>query len=456
MPIDPMTGQYMPYTAGTQQQPGLGMRMLENAPGITASVGFSSMRGSNTMMYGGGPRAKRASDFIGSSSRRRAAMASGKTPFLKRAFANNNPLNPRNLFRYSDTSIFAAQGAGMYTPFAASGFLGERKFVKNALGMADETGSVLGPGLLSAISAGRKADRLERKYQRLNNGNRLNQKRAGLVGRKLGKVDRTSMAIANMNRAPTPARPIPSALGRVSMGSRTPLSNGTILGSLPHMPNPYAGTAAGPAMFPARAAAPGIAPGSAVGARGNYMASNLAGVGTQKAAGFVRGAMGFAEAGGFTSASARGGAERAVSLFDEALKAKGFTGPAMTSQRVLEQGIFKSGAGRALLTSQGAKVGAARALGLALPGLQVVAAASFMYDVGKMAGTAVKGSIDLAKDSIKSMQGSIYKPMFGMGYNDTEAAATSRARGVMAIQNSRLNARSVLGYEAGTMAAHFG
>jgi hypothetical protein len=46
--------------------------------------------------------------------------------------------------------------------------------------------------------------------------------------------------------------------------------------------------------------------------------------------------------------------------------------------------------------------------------------------------------------------------MFGMGYNDTEAAATSRARGVMAIQNSRLNARSMLGSEAGMMAAHFG
>jgi hypothetical protein len=59
------------------------------------------------------------------------------------------------------------------------------------------------------------------------------------------------------------------------------------------------------------------------------------------------------------------------------------------------------------LTKQGAQVGAARALGFALPGLQVVAAASFMYDVGKMAGTAVKGSIDLAKDSIKSMQGSL-------------------------------------------------
>jgi hypothetical protein len=54
------------------------------------------------------------------------------------------------------------------------------------------------------------------------------------------------------------------------------------------------------------------------------------------------------------------------------------------------------------------------------------------------------------------MKGTINKPLFGMGYKDTEVAATSRARGVMAIQNSQLNARSALGSEASMMAAHFG
>jgi hypothetical protein len=93
---------------------------------------------------------------------------------------------------------------------------------------------------------------------------------------------------------------------------------------------------------------------------------------------------------------------------------------------------------------------------MAIPGLQFVAAASFVYDLGKMAGEVVKSGINLARDANKSLQGSINKPMFGMGYRDTEAAATSRSRGVMAIQNSRLNARSVLGSEAGMMASHFG
>ena len=114
------------------------------------------------------------------------------------------------------------------------------------------------------------------------------------------------------------------------------------------------------------------------------------------------------------------------------------------------------GALEAFGTSAGARVLGARAAAMAIPGLQFVAAASFVYDLGKMAGEVVKSGINLARDANKSLQGSINKPMFGMGYRDTEAAATSRARGVMAIQNSRLNARSVLGSEAAMMASHFG
>lgn len=98
----------------------------------------------------------------------------------------------------------------------------------------------------------------------------------------------------------------------------------------------------------------------------------------------------------------------------------------------------------------------ARALGLAIPGLNVIGTASLVYDLTKMAAMGVVAAGNFAKDAVKSMQGSIHKPVFGMGYQDTEVAATSRARGVMAIQNSRLNARSMLGSEASMMAAHFG
>lgn len=82
--------------------------------------------------------------------------------------------------------------------------------------------------------------------------------------------------------------------------------------------------------------------------------------------------------------------------------------------------------------------------------------ATLAYDVGKGIGNMMMGGVNFAKDAMKSMQGTINKPVFGAGFKDNEVAASSRARGVMAIQNSRLNARSMLGSEGGMMAAHFG
>lgn len=82
--------------------------------------------------------------------------------------------------------------------------------------------------------------------------------------------------------------------------------------------------------------------------------------------------------------------------------------------------------------------------------------ATLAYDVGKGVGNAIMGGINFQKEALKSMQGSISKPIFGAGFKDNEVAATSRARGVMAIQNSRLNARSMLGSEGSMLAAHFG
>jgi hypothetical protein len=82
--------------------------------------------------------------------------------------------------------------------------------------------------------------------------------------------------------------------------------------------------------------------------------------------------------------------------------------------------------------------------------------ASLAYDAGKLVGNMAMGGVNFTKDAMKSMKGSINKPIFGAGFKDNEVAATSRSRGVMAIQNSRLNARSMLGSEAGMMAARFG
>jgi len=99
---------------------------------------------------------------------------------------------------------------------------------------------------------------------------------------------------------------------------------------------------------------------------------------------------------------------------------------------------------------------AAKAAGLALPGVNIAMTAWMAYDLLKMGGSLAKSIGRLGKDAAISARGSLFKPAFGMGFQDNTVAATSRARGVMAIQNSRLNARSVIGSEAGMMAAHFG
>jgi len=107
----------------------------------------------------------------------------------------------------------------------------------------------------------------------------------------------------------------------------------------------------------------------------------------------------------------------------------------------------------------GAKLGAAVAVNAIPIAGQIVSAvllADLAMDVGKLGVEVFKSGVDFAKDAAISYKGSINKGVMGMGYRDNTVAATSRARGVQAIQNSRLNARSVLGSEAGAMAAHFG
>lgn len=135
----------------------------------------------------------------------------------------------------------------------------------------------------------------------------------------------------------------------------------------------------------------------------------------------------------------------------------------MAGQEMLEQGFLKTYGvkGAANIARYGGKEGAklvgARVGVAALNFANPILTAAAIYDISKMAATAViGGGARFARDAMKSMQGSINKPAFGMGYVDNEVAATSRARGVAAIQNSRLNARSSLGSEAGMMASHFG
>jgi len=127
----------------------------------------------------------------------------------------------------------------------------------------------------------------------------------------------------------------------------------------------------------------------------------------------------------------------------------------------LERGFFRTLGARNAFKAMGSKEGAKLAFSIAAPKALAVAnpilTAAAVYDISKLAAEKIiGGGAKLTRDAFKSLQGTINKPMFGMGYVDNEVAATSRARGVMAIQNSRLNARSALGSEGAMLASHFG
>lgn len=542
----------------------LAMRMVENLPGIATSIGFSSARGSNTIMRGGymdykyakGSRmankfrvmdqtgalsARNQANFVGGGKiaggrgilGRRASrlatqtastgMAGGllgaqptqKAGFFRGARLNNVTMRPRALGRLHSMSTLG-QG-GMYTPFGASGFLGNTKMGQKLAASAGATAapgqSAFGPGLLSFVSAGRKADMLERRAAGTGG-------RAARAQKKLGILDRNIRSLAAMNnpglmaektlpgvlrhdlttalRAPAGQRVVMN--GKVYTGGQFLPGGGAVLapntktGRLhvrkgktlaatgPKGPTVYYGTGTGPAGRAARKGAGQMVPFSAQfrdvnvqfgqnisilddglknGSRGNLIASSMSGEATRYMAGYFRGAQGYAGKAGLEG-KALSGAEKAVAHMAESLGQKQIAGKVglEAAGHVLEQGAFKTlgtkGVMEAFATKSGAKVLGARAAAMAIPGLNVLATASLVYDLGKMAGEVVKSGINLAKDAGKSLQGDINKPLFGMGYKDTEAAATSRSRGVMAIQNSRLNARSMLGSEGAMMAAHYG
>lgn len=410
----------------------LSMRMMENVPGVTESAGFSLSRGVGTVMRGGYMdfRPKRAKYFgrtnkfrvvnpggeltarsesqflfgnrkIGRKRAAKLAAAEDKASFFKSARLNNATMRPRALSRYHSLSIYGEQTA--YTPFKATHFLGKSKGLTSSLAeqgiVAGEKESLFGSGMASILGAGVKADRLEARLAK------RSIFRGGLE-RKLAKVNRSAEALARMNIG-----------GPIDLTAK--LASGV------------------------------------PGARGDILASTVRGRGSQFVTGYGRGALG--HGGSVVGEAAEKGVELARSHMAEALSKAGIK---MGAEEVLEGGVLKKlgykNAVKTFASKEGAKVLGARAAQLAIPGLNVIATASLIYDLGKMGGELVKSGINLARDAGKSLKGDIAKPLFGAAFKDNEAAATSRARGVMAIQNSQLNARSVLGSEGALMAAHFG
>jgi hypothetical protein len=312
-------------------------------------------------------------------------------------------------------------------------------------------------GMISMITAGRKIDRLERKA-------------AGGSGRAAKKVATAQEQVRRLAGMNNPAMVASKTFSGGQFGRILPKSAGQGM-ILP----------AGQTFATTSPMAAALAGGNQVGLTGNLMANAGATAGSRGVQGFFRGALGYANltdgAGNrVLTGEAAKLADRSVSYLAMSLDRTGKAGLGIDdagrltgrfagtyegkAAQALEQGVFKTlGVKRtmqAATTKKGAMVLGARTAAMAIPGLNLIATASLVYDLGKMGGEVVKSGINLAKDAVKSMKGSIDKPMFGMGYKDNEVAATSRARGVAAIQNSRLNARSALGSEGAMMASHFG
>jgi hypothetical protein len=484
--------------SGAQDIP-LAFRMLGDAPGIAASLGFGIHRGSNTIMRGGfmddrkrgpgklggfargslAPTNPTSSAYYGSSARRArlgaaAGTSQGKMVFGKGSRVNNVTARPRVLNRFNSLTAFnASNNTAFYSPFqfmARVGDVGARrsKTFRDAFYGGREIGKeeqVFQRGMVSMITAGRKMDVIERKAKFLDDGTAKNR-----AGRKLLKSQEQVKRLATMNN--------PSML--TNLGSRfVGAESAARLSQMTLPAGMQMGTTARGAAYVTGGnfidrSMVGMSRAPSVGLTGNLMASAGATAGSRAMQGYVRGALGQIGAGGLTDDALKG-ANRAVSHLamalspeklglgiDDAGKLTGrFSGVyAGKAAEALDQGVFKTLGVKRTMQAAGTKKGAmvlgARTAAMAIPGLNVLATASLVYSLGQMGGELIKSGANLAKDAVKSMKGSIDKPLFGMGYKDNEIAATSRARGVMAIQNSRLNARSMLGSEAGMMAAHFG
>lgn len=459
--------------AGSGEMP-LAFRMMEHFPSLSASLGFANMRGSNTLLRGGfmddrrrgpgklggfqrgalTPTNPTANAYYGSKARRaRLAQSAGSTNakmvFGKGARVNHITARPRALSRYSSLTAFnASQNTPFYSPFQMMSKVGDY-FGKRSQGFLSAvygSGTTAAPeenmfqrGTLSMITAGRKADLFEAKAKFNPDGTAANR-----AGRRTIKAQEQVRRLSLMNNP--------------NFATNRTFSGGQFGRVLPRSLNAGMVLPAGQTLNIASGFDNALAGGQRTGLTGNLMASAGSSQASRFVQGYFRGALGFAEAGGLQDDALRG-ARQAVSHLDTAIQKIGLQGPGY-GQRALSQGVFKTlgmqNTLKAAATKQGAMALGARTAAMAIPGLNVLATASLVYDLGKMGGEIVKSGINLAKDAAKSMKGSIDKPIFGMGYKDNEIAATSRARGVMAIQNSRLNARSMLGSEGAMMAAHFG
>jgi hypothetical protein len=478
----------MDYGRGNIIQPEMGsdladpqaplfMRMAENMPAISHTIAWNIRRFENTMFKGGfldkkasavnssraTKRAAKYGSFIGSTTqpaspssfmfskfRGAKAAAAGKTPFIKPSIKNNIG-SPRAFRRMSSVSALSgnADAVGLYSPFQGAKMLGkglEKLGARKALearGIIDATDEdLMAGGLLGRVSTMQKTFSLETKAEKLETkiakrtaagkGSGRADKKLARVQKKLKGLDVNIARLQNITPgASTGLIPGATSSGATNVGRLRAISNSQG-GVFTRSMTESLGTAYSPYQFQGTKSFANLEDAVTKAFRGNTTAASefLSKTGT-----------GFDDLGKFGDKVAR----------------KGPLGrflPKQSNIRVVAKMAEEAGehAAARVLKNQILKRGA----GYALRSASIVGNVALVYDLGKLAGKGIMAGGNFAKDAVKSMQGSMHKPLFGMGFRDNEVAATSRARGVAAIQNSRLNARSMLGSEAGMMAAHFG
>lgn len=484
----------------------LAFRMMENIPGITAMAGHNARRFSNTMFRGGfldiqaGASARKvararkfgaavggvaqkptAEGFLFGKRRFGGGVPSGKTPLFKASRVTNFTARPRIFGRMgSVTQLGGVANAGFYTPFQGGSFLesmfGNRvraQAVKSGAVRPGSTETMFSGGVLGRMTTMSNVYSLEQRQARLlekatnprtsaRKTERLT-KRINKIDSRLTGLDKNIMLLQDM-ATPDAGRTVASVMNRTGstrvgmtgMTAQERLAMARTGAITPEMEAVRAARMSGIQSNRLRAVSDSskgmisrsiteymgtmLSPDKFLGTRAyGALHQNI----SKTLLSQVKGQQ-FNMAG--TSAK--------VTDFLAGGTIDDFGKFGVKSLSKLSKVAFSGGERMAAAKLAGAA--GTRALGLALPGLNVIATASMVYDLTKLAAMGVVSAGNFAKDAVKSMQGSMHKPLFGMGYQDTEVAATSRARGVMAIQNSRLNARSTLGSEASMMAAHFG
>jgi len=444
-------------------------RKLNRARKLGGFVGDTTAvpAGSSGMFLGGNSPFKFMQDFA----KKRATRANA-TPFVRQSLNTN--FRPRALNRLSSlTSLTGDKSLGFYTPFqSTSGIIG---------GLADKSPSVrklfklnegdkaFSGGVLGRIESINRINNLEstivRGTEKLASGGVMSKRQSIRYGKAIAQKEKVIQNIAkvqtlaNPSLATTaPARVVGSTMPgvRAALGSSAPVGmRGSAATRLAAARSAASAEAAvnmmNVAADPTRAVASTMTTGKISNAITGFYAgvvdptkmSSAQRLIAKRVTGRLGGIGGFSS---FVDDFAAGG------KYAGNFMARTAGGAKMMGMA----GQYLQSGGSKMVAAKFAGMGAARAAGGLMTPLNVLATGQLIYDIGKGIGKIAVAGQNFAKDALKSMQGTIDKPMFGAGFKDNEVAATSRARGVMAIQNSRLNARSLLGSEASMMAAHFG